>query len=91
MADLETQAANALRMARAFAGMDQTEFAQALAKATGRKLTRAMVSNWERGANEYYATVLIAAVRLSGMDLDVLLKIPHRDDIRRRIDGLTRD
>ena len=88
---LRDEAANALRMARAFARMDQEEFAASLAALTSRPVNRAMVSNWERGIHEAGATILLAAVDISKVPLEVLRQRPDVKDLNRRLDDLSSD
>lgn len=81
-------AGSVIRMARAFTGMSQAEFAEALGRRLDRRIDRGSVSDWEKARNECGATVLLAAVDLSGKSLDILRKPAAVDALTERVQEL---
>lgn len=64
----------AIRRARDENQMGQKEFAHALTEILGRPVSRSQVSEWESGAREPRARVLLAAAIVAGLSVSVILR-----------------
>ena len=64
----------AIRRARDENQMGQKEFAEALGKVLGRPVSRSQVSEWESGAREPRARILVAAAIVAGLPVSEILR-----------------